>query len=126
MSTLSITKERVLAAAKTCPKAQQLLESLFPDAFEDNKVFCRINDVLIRKGTNCFYQVVEKGNQVALVNLTHNHDWENRIPQPYEKYCGDYNKTLSRADMKTLLTGQVKNLNDFKVLSISELQKQFD
>lgn len=36
---LTVTKERVLEAAKQCPTAKETLKALFPEAFEDEKYF---------------------------------------------------------------------------------------
>jgi hypothetical protein len=36
---LEITKERILAAAAKCSTAKQTLQTLFPEAFEDDKYF---------------------------------------------------------------------------------------
>ena len=116
-----ITTKKIIQASKTCKKAKRTLEILFPEAFESEKPFCKINDVLIRKRTNGFYQVKEKENKVVLVNITADHVWENKIDLPYNKFCGDTNKILSRQDFKDLALGQIKSVDDFKVLDLDDV-----
>jgi len=36
---LKITKEKVLEASKGCPEAKKTLETLFPEAFEDERYY---------------------------------------------------------------------------------------
>ena len=120
-----ITTEKVLEAAEKCTQAKQTLEILFPEAFEESKPFCKVGDILIRKNTKSFYQVIEDGYQIALINLSTGKPWEKRIPQPYDSFCPTEYKIISKANMRKLLEGQVKNLSDIKVLDINSLQKTF-
>ena len=120
-----ITTEKVLEAAKNCTQAKQTLEILFPEAFEETKPFCKVGDVLIRKNIRSFYQVIEVGYQLALINLSTGKQWETRIPQPYISCCPTEHKIITKANMRRLLEGQVKNLSDIKVLDIDSLQKDF-
>ena len=39
MENLSVTKERVLEAAKSCPTAEGVLKKLFPEVFASEKYF---------------------------------------------------------------------------------------
>ena len=45
MEELKVTKEKVLAAAEKCPTAKEVLEELFPEAFEDDKYPVKISIV---------------------------------------------------------------------------------
>ena len=119
------TTEQILEAAEKCSQVRETLQILFPEAFEDCKPFCTIRDVFIRKGMKGFYQVVEYGNFLTIFNLSTGKHWENKIIIPYGSNTPAMEKTISRKDMRTLLAGQIKNLEVLKVLSIDDLQKWY-
>lgn len=82
------TKEQIIAAAKKYPSSQPILAELWPDAFEDNRVFIKIGQLFKREQyEQAVYSVFRdrKSNCVRLLNITNSSFWsENRNIPIYE------------------------------------------
>jgi hypothetical protein len=55
---LKITKERVLEAAKECPTSQAVMKKLFPEVFEEDRLFDMSG---IEVGGNRFFNIAMTG-----------------------------------------------------------------
>jgi hypothetical protein len=78
---VSTTYEAVLKAAEKCPEAKEVLKSLYPDVFKKDEIFCKLSDLLIRKGDykNIYGFVVTNDYNVRLRNLTNQESWSTSI-----------------------------------------------
>ena len=75
---LKITKEKVLKTVEENPSIKNVMKSLFPEAFEDNRRFCNIGSLLVRTShPDSFYAVVRMNSQVRIMNVTFSSFWEN-------------------------------------------------
>jgi hypothetical protein len=116
MSKIETTKERVLEAAKKCPDAKNVLESLFPDAFEDNTILCEIGGLFFRrKYPNNIYAVVKHNNKIVAMNITHSTKWDPKFELNTYQLKDKEAKSLTVTEFKKL-TGYV-NLDEFVFVS---------
>ena len=68
MKELKITKEKVLEASKQCEQAREVLEAMFPEAFEGkwDNVTSQIKWEVVNSGLTDYYLVgLYEGTQVA-------------------------------------------------------------
>jgi len=66
MEELKITKERVLAAAGTCPTARKALEELFPEAFEKHEPSTAFTE---RGGLEELAKLINNGENLPFGNV---------------------------------------------------------
>lgn len=77
MENLTVSKERIIAVAKENPCAAKVLEGLFPEAFEDNTVFCKIGITFKRnKYLKNTYALFKWNGEVRVLNITQNKMWK--------------------------------------------------
>lgn len=105
--------ENILKAAKGYPEAASVLRTLFPEAFEDETVFCRIGQILKRDNyPNNFYALFKWNGEVRLLNVSCNKFWNQ-----------DRNLTVSQLRNEDSITvGEFKKLigdqsMNFKIVS---------
>ena len=61
---LTVKKDNVLAAAKECDEAKRILAKVFPDAFEEKKTYCKIEELECRIATfgdGLFFKIILPG-----------------------------------------------------------------
>lgn len=110
------TVQAVLKAAKENPESRKVLETLFPNAFKENKMFCKMGDIFIRKGTSSFYAIKYISGKVKVKNLTSGKFWETEIPANFPDFA-KHNGTITFGELVKLSKGRCKNpFDDFKVL----------
>lgn len=79
MTNLEITKDKVLKAAKTNPCAKEVLETLFPEAFEDEKPFVKIGTTFKRRTYKSNeYCLIKHQGEVCILNITHGSFWDSK------------------------------------------------
>lgn len=112
---LETTKEKVLEAASKCPQAKTVLETMFPDVFEDNTIFCEIGAIFFRKKyPNNMYAVVKHGGKVIAMNITNSSKW-NEDKAIMLINLKDWNCLSITVSEFRKLTGY-KNLDEFTVV----------
>lgn len=112
MDKLTVTKERVLEVAKENPCAAKVLEGLFPEAFEDNRVFCTIGSLFKRKSNpNSVYAIFKWNGEVRILNVTSNYMWKN-LRMSVSSLKDAKGDTLTVSEFKKL-TGGMDDLSDF-------------
>lgn len=114
MEELTVTKERVLEVAKKNPYAVKVLKGLFPEAFEDEKIYCRIGSIFIRKEyPDNVYAVFKWNGEVRVLNVTKNIMWDSKRNLRVETLSDPEGKTLTVSEFRRLV-GQY-NLSEFCV-----------
>lgn len=111
---LKVEKDRVIQAASECPESRATLEALFPEAFEEQKVFGKIGAVMKRdKYPNQTYALIKWNGEVRLLNITSNFFWKDAIMKVSQ---------LSDPNRETITVGEFLRLNggrdDFKIINV--------
>lgn len=116
---LEITKEKVLEAAKNSPLVKSVLETLFPDAFEDNTVFCKLGSVFTRYNyPGNVYCIIKHQGIVKIMNITHSTLWTSPNTRVvYVNSLRDSNaKTVTVSEFKRLVENH--RFESFKIVKI--------
>lgn len=106
---LLVSKERVLKAAGNNECARKILEDLFPEAFEDEKIVCKIGSLFARRSTSSIYAVVALDDLVTIINVTSNYAWSKE-----RRFRVD---SVSHPEEKVLTVGEFKKLSGYDDLS---------
>ena len=119
MKTLQITESNLKTAYNSASKeSQELLENLFPDVFEDNKIFCQIGDVFYipRQNTNNYYvfQRVQGKTKVGIINLREGKQWNTTINSRYNSI--ELENNLTYGEVKELLSKTSRKIEDVVIL----------
>lgn len=111
---LKVDKDRVIQAASECPESRATLEALFPEAFEEQKVFGKIGVVLKRdKYPNQTYALIKWNGEVRLLNITSNFFWKEAIMKVSQ--LKDPNReTITVGEFLRLVGGR----EDFKIINV--------
>lgn len=109
---LVVSSERVKEAAKNNECARKVLETLFPEAFEDDKIVCKIGSLFKRKSSpEGVYAVVELDRLVSIVNITKNYAWAKDRRLSPEQISNYEERKLTAGEFKRL--SGMDNLDDF-------------
>lgn len=111
---LKVDKHRVIQAAIECPESKTTLETLFPEVFEEQKVFSKIGVVLKRdKYPNQTYALIKWNGEVRLLNITCNFFWKGAIIKVSQ---------LKDINRETITVGEFLRLvgerEDFKIINM--------
>lgn len=108
MESTHITAERILDAhAGGSPQIKRVLETLFPEVFEGNKVFCKIGTTFKMKG--CFgydFALFKIDETVRILNITDLTPWKGSL-EISELKC-----------LESLTSDEFRKLSKFTNLSI--------
>lgn len=115
---LNVTKERVIKAAEENPQAESTLRSLFPEAFEDNRQYCRIGVIMSRKNhPGNVYALFKWNGEIRFLNVSNNKFWDTsdsnrniKVSQLHD-FKGE---TLTYSEFKKLIGAN--NINDFTII----------
>lgn len=111
---LRITEKKVIETIENHPETKAVFESLFPEIFENKKVFCKIGSILKRDGYPFqTYALFKYNGEVRLLNVTGNYFWKNAsIKVGY----------LTDPEGNTITVGEFLKLTDgkgsFKVIEV--------
>lgn len=114
---ISTTIEKIIALSREQPKYYDLLSSLFPQAFEDERVFCKVGSILRRKKhPNDMYALFKWNGEIRLLNITRNNFWSTEGKNNFKvsKLKDSKGETVTYSEFKTI-TGLLPD-DDFEVL----------
>lgn len=111
---LKVDKHRVIQASIECPESKATLEALFPEVFEEQKIFSKIGVVLKRdKYPNQTYALIKCNGEVRLLNITCNFFWKDAIMKVSQ--LKDINReTITVGEFLRLVGGR----EDFKIINM--------
>lgn len=93
---------------------EEILKPLFPEAFEDNKVFCRVGCLLNRIGHDGnLYALVKSNGAIKLITINGSHEWTSTFPlrvselrnqdyltySEFQRFMGSYAKEFRRINL---------------------------
>jgi hypothetical protein len=78
MKLLPIEPERILQASKQCPQAREVLETLFPDVFKNDKYF-DLSPIVGGTGTAQYRDSLISSNKARAIGLCHLEDGQPAI-----------------------------------------------
>lgn len=100
---LEVTKEKVLKAAEENPYALRTLKSMFPEAFEDDTVFCKVGSIFRRaEYPENDYVVFKWNGEVRILNVTQNSMWGSERNLKVSSLKDPEGKTLTVSEFKRL------------------------
>lgn len=115
---LETTKEKVLEAAAKCPQAKTVLETMFPQVFEDDKVLCSIGSIFFRKQyPKNLYAIIKKGDRIAILNINFSTTWDEKKAIKIHALKDRDGKTITISEFRDL-TGYV-NMDEFIIFDKS-------
>ncbi len=91
MESLTITKEKVLEAAAKCATAKEVLKTIFPEAFKEEKEICLSNKINRRELERITHAMISisclSGTEDKSFYLTNDFNWEFK---PHPQVMGGY------------------------------------
>ena len=111
---LKVNKCRVIQAANECPESRATLETLFPEAFKEQKVFSRIGVILKRDSyPNQTYALIKWNGEVRLLNIISNFFWTDAVMK-VSQLKDTSKETITVEEFLKLVGGR----DDFRVINI--------
>ena len=102
-SNLEINPERIKKAAMENPCAKAVLESLFPEVFEEGKPFCKIGCIFKRtEYPDNIYSVFKWNGEVRILNITHNAFWDQTRNLKVSQLNDPEGQTMTKSEFKKL------------------------
>lgn len=115
MKKLETTKEAVLKAAQEHPCSSEILKTLFPEAFEDNSIFCNIGSIFKRSNyPGNMYALFKWNGEVRFMNITHNKFWDDSRNLKTSGLKDYEAKTITVSEFKKLIGAQ--DVSQFEIV----------
>lgn len=108
---ISTTVDNVISAAARYPSAKGVLEELFPDAFSENKVYCKLGTIFLREGYDNLYALIKWNGEVRFLNITNNQFWSAEKNIKVGSLLDATRATITVGEFKRLTEGE--NFNSF-------------
>jgi hypothetical protein len=126
MSQITTTRAHVRSAAAKYPNSKPVLMELFPDAFEDNRIYSKIGQLFMRSSyPNAVYALAKSSGRVFFWNITHNTRWDMSRALPVACLRDPLGNNVTVAEFKQIIGSQ--DFNDFRKvhLKLEQLRKPY-
>lgn len=111
--TFTISKEKILRVAERDGNTKRILTELFPEAFEDNRTFCKIGSILTSTTHKSVYAVIKQDNQVMMLNISCSEFWKTHTLEVSELKNP---KSLTYSEFSKLIEGTPHKIENFKTV----------